>query len=751
MSLETEDIVFEGARMVRVQAVPPNRIFLWLRGADGSKVRREIVGLNPHFWVPGDGSDRSLFGDQLREVVVPNFKLVPEERARYPRHWEADVPFSRRFLIDSGIKSGVLLPDKDVVNISEVIPAETSVAPRQCYLDIEVCGEGSLDVFNTPAPVVAFSAWDSYEREYVTFVVGKSCATELANVHLFKDERALLGGIAEYLERTDPDVVVAWNARYDTEYLRNRSRKLGIYIPLPVEVFDLERADKRLHKRLSYELKEVALEEGLTQGEPVDALEALERYERGDVGFLARYNRDDVRYMVGLDGKYGITEFFEGLKDFSGVAHYGDTLKFSVMDDTMLLRLAHELEVVLPSAPDKGLVKEAETYKGALVDFFTPDGSARKGMFENVAVYDFSRYYPSIIRELNISPEVSSSTDNPGIIPQLVVRLFAERDKLEVQLARFTPGTSEHEALKRKRDVVKFLVNSLYGVLGFPLFRLYNRELAAKVTEAGREGLKHMAAFARDLGYEPVYGDTDSLMLQVPFDKTSEIEQSLNKEIANYFAEKYDVQRCDVKMDLNYFAKRVLFTGVKKRYAAHVVYEHKPCDYLRIAGYETIRTDQSKFTKDIQRKLFDLVLREKRENVIAYVRKTLEDFRHQPPERIAFRKGIEKSLGQYGKLDGGKRIGVPAHVRGAIYSNRHFGTHFGAGSRPLFLYVKRVHGKPQTDIVAFERKAPEGCDVDWRRMEQLTLRGKVEGILEAAKISWDEIEGKKQFSLADFI
>jgi DNA polymerase elongation subunit (family B) len=730
-----EVVAIYPARVVRVSSSPPDKVFLHLRLSDGSKRRVEVVGFKPHFFIPGSGSFRSIFGEQLEKVVVDDFRLVPQERQKYEKHFQADIPYTRNFLLNSGIKFGAIFPEGQVVSFNEIRPAEVQVKTRRCYIDIEVAGEGSLDTVGTPAPVVAFSAWDSYTEKYTTFVAKGNC----------KNENELFQAITNYLRRVDPDLLIGWNVGYDTEYLRNRGQKLGFNLRFP-EIFDLKEADMKLRRRLSHNLKDVAVEEGFIKPEEVvEPMEAVERYEQGDVDFLAKYNLDDVRFMVELDMKYKITDFFEGLKDHAGVAHYSDTLKFSVLVDTMLLRLAREIGVVLPSAPENSA--EEEKYEGALVDFFTEDGSARKGIFENVAVFDFSRYYPSLIKVLNISPEVEGSQDRIGIIPMLVERLFKERDKIEAELEKLTPGTPEYDALKRKRDVVKFLTNSVYGYTGASFTRLYSREKASQVTKAGREGLKHMADFAKSIGFECLYGDTDATMIQVPIKEAKELQEKLNEEVERYFRETYGVRECSVQMDLNYYARRILFTGVKKRYAAHVIWQHKPCDYIRVAGFETVRSDQSRFTKDVQRTLLDLILRGSREQVISYVKKVLSDFRKQPLELIAFRKGIEKPLEAYGVKEG---TGVPSHVRGAIYSNEVFGASFGAGSKPLFLYVKRIEGKPPTDIVAFERRPPAGVVVDWERMEDLTLRGKIADILESAGISWREIEGKQR-SLADFL
>jgi len=749
------------ARVVKVISIRPNRIVLVLRYANGSKGSVEVLGFRPHFYVQDIGDYQSLFGEKLKIVFVSDFGIVPAERAKYQKHYQADIPYTRNFLLCTGIRNGVLIenPERKNIGIDELIPADASaIKTRRCFIDIEVAGEGSLDTVTTPAPVVAVSAWDSYTQEYFTVVVGKGTNKPDEHIYFAENESELFQMLLAYFKSTDPDVLVGWNISYDADYLRNRAHKLGFQLSLP-EIFDLKEADKRLHKRLSYSLKDVAVEEGFAkESDVVTAVDAIDRYEHGDVEFLIRYNRSDVEFIVKIDKKYNLVDFFEGLKDHAGVVHYTDTLKFSVLIDTMLLRLARELGVVLPSAPDTREDEDSNgvKYEGAIVSFFTPDESPRRGIYENVAVFDFSRYYPSLIKTLNISPEVSGPSDKPGIIPKLVDKLFAERDKLEAKLEQLIPGTAEYDELKRKRDVVKFLTNACYGYVGASFTRLFSLEKAAKVTEAGRKGLKHMANYIRSLStekekYEPLYGDTDSIFVQVPFEKTEALQKALNEEIERYFREEYGVRECKVKMDLNYYAKRILFSGVKKRYAAHVIWQHKPCDYLRVVGYEAIRSDQSKFTQETQKKLFDLILRGTREQVIEFVRAALKNFRKQPLEYIAFRKGIERPLDQYGIKKG---TGVPSHIRGAIYSNEVYGTNFNVGSKPLYLYVKGIAGKPPTDIVAFERKPPEGCVVDWDRMAELTLRGKISEILDAVGITWDEIIGKihgRQRSLVDFV
>jgi len=67
----------------------------------------------------------------------------------------------------------------------------------------------------------------------------------------------------------------------------------------------------------------------------------------------------------------------------------------SIVIDTLLLRLAKREGVVLPTSVDR----DENPIRGAIV--LNPPS----GRYENVAVLDMSRYYPSIIISFNVSPE----------------------------------------------------------------------------------------------------------------------------------------------------------------------------------------------------------------------------------------------------------------------------------------------------------------------------------------------------------
>lgn len=66
-----------------------------------------IPGFVPYFFIENDpnGLYRSVEGKKLSRITCTRPGNVPAERAKYPKTWEADIPFARRFLVDKKIKA----------------------------------------------------------------------------------------------------------------------------------------------------------------------------------------------------------------------------------------------------------------------------------------------------------------------------------------------------------------------------------------------------------------------------------------------------------------------------------------------------------------------------------------------------------------------------------------------------------------------------------------------------------------------
>lgn len=718
-------------RLVTVRKKGSN-IYLLLRTEHG-KFQLKVTDFKPYFYVPStNGMYVGIDGERLDKVYVDDPSTVPQERTRYVKHYEADVPYTRRFLIDTGVRRCVDVNGFEV-SYRDVKPVHCNIPLRFWYIDIEVLSNVLPSPSNPDKPVVAFTVYDSYKAKYVTLVVSKNVDSVSVDGNWLKvycpSERRLFEVLANLIKVQEPDVVIGWNVRFDVDYLEARSKAIGVPISFQnAEVFDLLSAFREMHKRSSYKLKSIARDEGiLVEGVPEEFSPSM------DLETLARYNWADVYYMVKLDERYKVTEFYIELKETVGLAHIDDALTPTVLIDTELLRLAKEKGVVLPSKPERYV---ETNYEGAIV--FNPP----KGVYEGVAVFDMATYYPSIIISFNISPDtfdqkgrirypttgVSFTDEKVGLVPELCKRFLNTRKRLDEELEKLTPGSPEYVSTKLRRDAVKYLVNAIYGYFAFENSRVFNVKLAETVTAIGREGLLKAKEIIESMGYKVLYGDTDSIMVQVPFEKVEEVVQKLNHELSKYFKEKYSLNECQIRLKSELYADRVLFFGVKKRYAMHVVYEKgRKCDYIKVVGLEAVRTDQSRFSKEFQKKLVEMVLRGSPPNeVLDFVKKSAEEMRNRPLIDIALVKGIDKPLHQYKTK--------PPHVRAAIWSNIHLGTSFKQGDRVYFLWTKG----PGTDVVGFDEETVSklnGVQVDWKKMEELNIWSKAEPILDALSIT----------------
>jgi DNA polymerase elongation subunit (family B) len=107
--------------------------------------------------------------------------------------------------------------------------------------------------------------------------------------------------------------------------------------------------------------------------------------------------------------------------------------------------------------------------------------------------------FSSIYKEKHSSP----------IFPTILDDLFKMRQEAK---AKFKETRDQKYDMKQK--ATKILMNSFYGVLGHPGFRLYRRDIAEAITWFGRETIQHTKVELEKLNYEVVAGDTDSVFFK---------------------------------------------------------------------------------------------------------------------------------------------------------------------------------------------------------------------------------------------
>lgn len=706
-------------------------IDIWIRTDTNMKKQITVGDFQPYFYIESDfGEYKGIYGESLTKIFVDDPSQVRKERENYKQTWEADILFTKRFLIDREIYKGIEFPDnRQYVSQNDIKPCEVSIEPLILFLDIEVLqGEGFPTPEEAKQPVISFSFRTGRNNKYFTYILqeGESKVEHENNniIAYIESEKDLLMAFCAVIEKIQPDVITGWNIiDFDFTYLKNRFKKLDLQWieDRSFELFDMLAGYKKIFSQPSYALKRVAELEGIAKKEDIETFKEVVGYYQTDIERFANYNRKDVEYIYEIDKKHSLIEYYLELKYLVGLESIENTLISSVLIDTMLLRIARKREIVLPTKPE---YSEKVKYEGAYV----MAGDA--GLYRDTSVYDFSGYYPNIILNFNITPE---KIDGEGIIPELVRGMLQKKNDVTEQMRDVDAGSQEYKSLYLKRQAVKGIVNAVYGVMAFPKFRLHKPELASKVAELAREGIKYIVLQAEERGYKVLLADTDSIFIQIPFDSAEDFGYTLESDVHDYFREKYGV-KTSLNLEFEKYLKYLLLTGVKKRYAMRIIYNNGKCDYVDVKGFESIRTDQSMFTRSLLDDLFNLILYEKgKDDIKKFIQDKLIEFPQSPLSEIGISRGINKKFLDY-------KANTP-HVRGAIYSNTYLGTNFSHGDKVMMIWCKGVQNLPATNVICFNEDtdlSKYNIIVDYERMKKVCILGKVEPILDAVEIGLSE-------------
>lgn len=723
---------------------------MWVR-TDNGKQKVVVRAFTPYFYVPSpDGKHESIEGNRLKKVICRYPDEVPDVREKYEKHYEANVPFVQRFLIDKDIFEGISFTNTVTVP-NGVSSCECDIDYKLCYFDIEVANKGTpitADyVEKAPDPVICVTIY--VDGRYVTFVwrpdfddkyerVSKNWYVVYRN-----NEKDVLIDFASIVSKLDPDVLIAWNGSdFDIPYMKARLKRYRIKFDWSrFAEFDLMQAYARLvlNKGNKYvSLKEVAIEEKVASESA--ELEFNLDWWYSDIDKLLKYNMNDVRYMVEIDSRLSLFENARMRRRLSGVLKFGDTFYPSVMLDVACLREARRQNVALPTY---SLEKKHRKYEGATV--LEPEF----GIFKSIAVFDFSRYYPSIMFSFMLDPLIYyryvRDHDTFDLVEYLkyardfvknertvllnqLSKFMRMRDEIDAVIAKLEPGSDEYKKYSSMKQAVKGIINSFYGFVGDGSSRLFSMPIAETVTAIGREGVSFVRDYVqKEYGYRTIYGDTDSVMIQVP-EFNEELLYSLSAEITEavneYFRSKYDVET-DIKIKFEKYFSSVFFKA-KKRYAYWCTFEDgKECDYIGYRGFETVRGDTSAFIKKLEEEMFEIILKKKPSELVSWLPKKVKEFKEAKLSEIAIAKGIAKDFDKYNPM--------PAHVKGAVYASTYFNDVILPGRTVYYLYVRSVDGKPRTSVISFSSpdKFDEYADiitVDWDRMIDVSIRKKVEEV-----------------------
>ena len=338
-----------------------------------------------------------------------------------------------------------------------------------------------------------------------------------------------------------------------------------------------------------------------------------------------------------------------------------------------------------------------------------------------------------------------------------------------------------HTLLAGRNGTFQFVGQSLYGVSGWDRFRLYDKDNAAAVTATGREVISYTEESVNDFGFDVIYGDTDSVMISLEgdittdevIDRSFDLEEQINGSYDGFAAEQLNADEHRFQIEFEKLYRRFFQAGTKKRYAGHIVWkEGKDVDDIDITGFEYQRSDIAPITKEVQLQVIEMIVHgEDIDDVKDYVHEVIADFQdgNVDLDDVGIPGGIGKKLDNYDT--------DTAQVRGAKYANLLLDTNFASGSKPKRVYLKKVHPdfferieaetgldpaedplygefKRDPDVICFEYadQVPDAFEVDWDKMLDKTLKGPIARILEALDISWEEVKsGQEQTGLGQYM
>jgi len=750
------------------------------RDKDGNAHKIDVSGYKPYFYAPVQQAEtlpaiggsivdteriyHTIKGQELRRIYTIHPNDIRDIRSRY-QHFEADIPFGTKFMLDFDIKSGIEVDDKRT-DCYSIAPKDLKYKSKLCIADIEC-----EDHRGFPEPerdaIIAITAWDSFSEKYITYFHADIESYKVSDTHevkVYKTELEMLNAFIQYMIDVDPDIITGWNfIDFDLPYILKRMAAIGAdptrMARLPGKIsdrfdklrgrviFDLLMAYKRIHvaegQEVSYRLDAVAEHQLGEHKVKYDG--NLTDLRKSDPKKLVEYNWKDVELCVKINNKNKIIDFYREISMYVGCP-LDKTLNSSSVVDFYVLRQVVG-KYVLPS---KGNI-DLDQFQGATV--FEP----YSGLDEYISVFDLKALYPMSMMTLNASPETKDPNGElhspngvrfkkspDGLTRTIISNLLKERDEKKRLRNTFTSGTPEYELYDMQQNVLKVIMNTYYGVSGYPKFRLFDRDIGGAVTSTGRAIIEYSKKIIEENGYKVAYGDTDSNFVKIPGTSTEDIiekaiavEKQLNESYAGFAKETLgaDVSYFSTKFEKLY--KRYYQGGKKKRYAGNLIWkEGQVVDKIDIVGFEFKRSDSSKVTKEVQQKLITMILRGiPFKEIQDYMHDILRNYKKLPLDSIGIPGGLGKSLTDYAIDD--------AQVRGCKYANENLNARFLRGSKPKRVYIKYVKSKyPQTDVICFEygNQVPVEFIVDYDLMITKTLKLPISRVIEPLGWNWSDFD-----------
>jgi DNA polymerase elongation subunit (family B) len=383
--------------------------------------------------------------------------------------------------------------------------------------------------------------------------------------------------------------------------------------------------------------------------------------------------------------------------------------------------------------------------------------------------------------------------DKKGLIPVLLEKWFNERVEFKRLMKHHADAGDMEKSgyFNRRQHIQKIVLNSLYGVLGLPVFRFYDVDNAEATTVTGQELIKFTEKITNhyyntELGDKEdycIYTDTDSVFYSAKplvqhrypnadFEDDEFMTEQILKiahEVQDYINKSYDVfaarvlnvkggHRFDIKQEC--IAKSA-FWVTKKRYGQWIINDGGvKCDKIDVKGLDIVRSNFPPAMRKLMKEVLQGVLSKRdKDELDELILGFKKEMKKMPIFDIALPTGVSKLTKFIDKRHSNKKIygggsiftdihkGAPVHVKAAIKYNdllKHFDLE---NIEPIRNKEKIRWAYMKTNPLGIDALAFKGYDdpkqitdfieqyIDYDRLFEGALQKKINMFYEA--MSWD--------------
>jgi len=520
-----------------------------------------------------------------------------------------------------------------------------------------------------------------YGENFQKVLTWKKTKTKNKYVQFLENEAELLEEFIRQIKEYSPDFLIGYNSdNFDLPYLKERAKinrinfSLGLNNSIPklsrgtnvsARIEGITHIDLIKFIRTAYSqymqsetlsLNEVSKE--FLGDRKIDfKLQHSSKLDKSQLEKYYEYNLQDSKLTLGLFEK-----FWPDLLEFSRIIQEPifeiSRNGLSKQIESYILHNLEKYNEIPERRPNHSEITDRRSRGGVQGAFvYEP----KPGIYENLAMFDFTSMHTSIIITHNISkatleqkkinqfksPDIEMNnkkvnfyfSKKPGFFPLLLEEIFNKRKKYKEEYNK-----NPDRITKARSNAFKLLSASAHGYVGFFGARYYSWEASSTILAFVRKYNQEIIKKIENQGHKIIYGDTDSVAFTVEGKNKTEIKnllKKLNNQLPGV-----------MHLELEGFFKRGIWvktrsgeTGAKKKYA--MISE---TGETKIRGFETVRRDWCKLARIVQDKIIRLILEKGNETeALNYLKGIIKKIKERKitKEELIIKTQLKKPLENY--------------------------------------------------------------------------------------------------------